>query len=46
MSRKNSDLAGEDLTHVAWHEAGNGVVAYLLGVRSIEMSVWDVIFKP
>lgn len=43
MSRTNAEVADADLVHVAWHEAGHTVVSYLLGARSIEVSVRDMV---
>lgn len=43
MSRTNAEVEDADLVHVAWHEAGHTVVSYLLGARSIELSIRDMV---
>jgi hypothetical protein len=45
MSRTNDELEDADPAQVAVHEAGHAVVAFLLGVSSIEMSLREVIFE-
>jgi hypothetical protein len=43
VSRTNAEVADADLVHVAWHEAGHTLVAYLLGARAIEVSINPVV---